>query len=533
MVVWGRALREASLSTAMSVLKLFRRDPAKNRYVDEEFGVFRRERVLPGTAVSVDAAGMRGSQEWHRVPGKSEYYEAHGDEARGERAILVQSVAAIQGLRAQFPDLASGLEAEASFGENMLCSGLDVDSVCLGDVYRVVGSELRLQATSPRRPCANCDRKHGSLFGMKGVRAFCASSGYAGIFFKVLHEGSIEEGSQLILESRRGGSGAIGGGQWSIRQLSQTLYSRADTRYIVPLPWASTRRELIDLACGSYPELAHVEWGEVLQELLGRELAADGAAKRVRQLAFLIWLCLCAASWRFAPPIRPDWMAWCIRMLGGDWALENPLMLAEFNMMGLWPLLLGAQCRSGLFLRNNAMALPLCVSIASSMCLGCFALAPAIALCATAAVHPSATVSSSNANTLNTAQKILASPWFAGWLLVSGTLLGLWGALMGDLHAFKAEVAGEGFAMIMSFDFLAFWALSMCLAWALDVSEGAAGYRWLQTLVPVVGTASWLLTRGGGTVGAVPALQAVCSVDSHEAGMHAMDTAAKERTKQA
>ena len=49
----------------MSVLQLYVRNPAKNRYVNKEkFGTFRRERVPQGEAASVGAVGLQGSQEW-------------------------------------------------------------------------------------------------------------------------------------------------------------------------------------------------------------------------------------------------------------------------------------------------------------------------------------------------------------------------------------------------------------------------------------------------------------------------------------
>ena len=415
--------------------------------------------------------------------------------------------------------LAVGLQAEGAFGENLLCEGMDSDRIFLGDVYRVSGSELLLQATSPRRPCANVDVKHGQIYGVKGVRNYCASSGCAGTFFRVLREGTVREGSKLILESRRGGGLWLGYNQWSMRRLSHTLYAQTkDARYQVPLPWAGTRKELIDLSCGAYPELAHVEWGEVLQELLERELQVDGGSAVLRQTALLIWGGLCGATYALAPPIREDWQAWCVRLLSGDWQGENALIVAEFNLMGLWPLLLAAQCTHGLWApkallpapmaRFGWLQPPLWVFLAATMCLGCFVGAPGVALCATAAVRPGSVTEpysskpSGSCGGGGIVQTILSSRWFASCMLGSAVVLAIWGGTQGDLQAWRTQVRAEGFAMVMSLDFLGLWLLSVCLAWARDQSDDVTlkAYRWLLPAVfPLAGTAAWLLCRCGAT----------------------------------
>lgn len=147
----------------------------------------------------------------------------------------------------------------------------------------------------------------------------------------MLSEGALFEGAELELVSRREEGG---GDAWSMERLSRTLYAKADARYHVPLPWAGTRSELTALCCD--PVLAvsrcaprawfrgslfgepaaagaaqHVEWQEVLRELRERELKAGAPEVRLLRLgAAAIGAALLAASWRSAPPIRPDWAAW-------------------------------------------------------------------------------------------------------------------------------------------------------------------------------------------------------------------------------
>ena len=53
-----------------------------------------------------------------RVPGRSGYYDAGGEQARGERGILVQSTAHIRELVERFPDL--GERSHASHAARLI-----------------------------------------------------------------------------------------------------------------------------------------------------------------------------------------------------------------------------------------------------------------------------------------------------------------------------------------------------------------------------------------------------------------------------
>ena len=179
-----------------NILAVFRRNPEKNRYVDASWGVFHRVQLGADEAVEVSAGGLADSQEWHRSVGKGlARYDSGGEPetTRGERAVLIQSESHIATLVAEFPDLKDGLEQPGCFGENILAKGnaFDATHVFIGDVFSVQGSTLLLQVTSSRRPCANVDIRHGKKYGSKGVRAFCARTGCAGTFFRVLRDGPL------------------------------------------------------------------------------------------------------------------------------------------------------------------------------------------------------------------------------------------------------------------------------------------------------------------------------------------------------
>jgi len=290
-------------------LAVYRRDAAKNRYVDKEkFGVFYRLPLQAGEETHVSAEGMEGSTEWHRAPGKgAPRYEGEPDDVKGERAILIQSESHIAALTEEFPELRESFAAPGAFGENILARGdlFDSKRVHLGDVFGVEGSKLLLQATSSRRPCANVDIRHGKMYGNAGVRAFCARTGYAGSFFRVLAEGALPHDAKLTLKFRQG-PGRLGA-DWSLQRLSEELYTEANASYHVTC-WRGRRVDLRAL-CAEHG-LAEVEWKEVLRELLGRELTADGGCRALRIVSGVVWVALVCYSWRFAPPIRKDWVEW-------------------------------------------------------------------------------------------------------------------------------------------------------------------------------------------------------------------------------
>ena len=147
---------------------------------------------------------------------------------KGERAILIQSESHIATLSKQFPALRDSFAAAGAFGENVLASGdvFDSQHVHIGDVFAVEGSTLLLQATSSRRPCSNVDVRHGRAYGNDGVRAFCARTGCAGSFFRVVRPGTLQPGAAFKLEFRQP-SGRLGA-QWSLHGLSHELYATAN-----------------------------------------------------------------------------------------------------------------------------------------------------------------------------------------------------------------------------------------------------------------------------------------------------------------
>ena len=79
------------------------------------------------------------------------------------------------------------------FGENLTTQGLNEDMVNIGDQYQIGSS--RLVVTQPRMPCY----KLGIKFGRMDILEKFVNSQRPGIYYKVLKEGELGAGDNIIL----------------------------------------------------------------------------------------------------------------------------------------------------------------------------------------------------------------------------------------------------------------------------------------------------------------------------------------------
>jgi len=84
-----------------------------------------------------------------------------------------------------------------SFGENFTISGLDEDSVCLGDIY-AVGDTVRVQVSQPRKPC-NQIYLHLQI---EGIQQRVDETLRTGWYMRVLQTGEVVAGMTVTLVDR-------------------------------------------------------------------------------------------------------------------------------------------------------------------------------------------------------------------------------------------------------------------------------------------------------------------------------------------
>jgi MOSC domain-containing protein YiiM len=145
--------------------------------------------------------GLSGDQQYDRT--------GHGGP---DRALLMYSADHYPRWRQEWgrKDLAAG-----GFGENLTVTGLNEDSACIGDVYRI--GAVRVEVSSPRSPCANLSRLHGIPELVKTI----VQNHRSGWYLRVLQEGWLEAGIPLELVDRPFP-------QWTIRRAANVKRLRAD-----------------------------------------------------------------------------------------------------------------------------------------------------------------------------------------------------------------------------------------------------------------------------------------------------------------
>lgn len=89
------------------------------------------------------------------------------------------------------PDLHPG-----AFGENFTTTGLLESDVCIGDVF-MIGDAL-VQISQPRQPCWKLARR----WRVKDLAVRVQNTGRTGWYFRVLREGHVQVGNDLVLVER-------------------------------------------------------------------------------------------------------------------------------------------------------------------------------------------------------------------------------------------------------------------------------------------------------------------------------------------
>lgn len=208
-------------------------------------------------------------------------------------------------------------------------------------------------------------------------------------------------------------------------------------------------------------------------------------AEPMRKLLFGgLWLGLIVYAFFLAPPNQPDTFDLIQRLATGQWQGINPLIIALFNIMGVWPLIYSGL----LFFDGRGQKIPAWPFAVGSFGVGAFALLPYLAL-----RQPNPRFTGEK----NLWLKLLDSRW-TGLVLAIGTVgLLAYGLIAGDWAEFVQQWRTDRFIHVMSLDFCLLCLLVPSLLGDDLARRGITDSRWFWavSLVPLLGASIYLAVR--------------------------------------
>lgn len=201
-------------------------------------------------------------------------------------------------------------------------------------------------------------------------------------------------------------------------------------------------------------------------------------------LLWLLWAGFILYAFLFAPPDQPDTFDLIQDLSTGQWDGINPLIIALFNLMGVWPLIYSAL----LYADGAGQRIPAWPFAIASFGVGAFALLPYLAL-----RRPNPTFPGKP----NGFIRLMDSRWLGGAIALGTlTLLG-YGLLEGNWADFVAQWQQSRFIHVMSLDFCLLCGLVGTLL-GDDMARRGLDSRqmfWAIALTPLLGIVAYLCFR--------------------------------------
>ncbi|XWK88157.1 MAG: DUF2834 domain-containing protein [Phormidium sp.] len=205
----------------------------------------------------------------------------------------------------------------------------------------------------------------------------------------------------------------------------------------------------------------------------------------IRKISFwLIWLGVAGYAFLLAPPQQPGTFELIKNLSTGQIAGINPLVVALFNIMGVWPMIYSCL----LFFDGRGQKVKAWPFAAASFGVGAFSLLPYLAL-----REPNPEFIGSK----NKFLKVLDSRWTA--ILLTLITLGLagFGVIAGDWQNFIQQWQTSRFIHVMSIDFCL-----LCLLFPALLGDDMARRKmknpaifWAVSLLPLFGSLAYLCLR--------------------------------------
>ncbi|MEH2194639.1 MAG: DUF2834 domain-containing protein [Nostoc sp.] len=205
----------------------------------------------------------------------------------------------------------------------------------------------------------------------------------------------------------------------------------------------------------------------------------------VRKIAFgFLWLGFTIYAFFLAPPEQPGTFELIKNLSTGQWQGVNPLVIALFNLMGIWPLIYSTV----VFIDGRGQKIPAWLFTIASFGVGMFALLPYLAL-----REPN----NKFVGKKNILLKLLDSRVTGIVLTLATVILVAYGLKGGDWGSFVQQWQTNRFINVMSLDFSLFSLLFPAL---LGDDMARRGWKnpqifWLIALIPLFAPLIYLCVR--------------------------------------
>ena len=112
-----------------------------------------------------------------------------------DKAIHLYPIEHYEFWRDKYPDV-DALRHPGAFGENISCTGMTEDKLCLGDIFRI--GDALIQCSHARQPCWKLNHRFGKPDVLKTVLKTTRSGSY----FRVIEPGKVRVGDIINQEHR-------------------------------------------------------------------------------------------------------------------------------------------------------------------------------------------------------------------------------------------------------------------------------------------------------------------------------------------
>lgn len=203
-----------------------------------------------------------------------------------------------------------------------------------------------------------------------------------------------------------------------------------------------------------------------------------------RFVFWALWLGFSLYAFILAPPDRPDTADLILRLSTGVWDDINPVVVALFNAMGVWPLVYAAVA----LVDGRGQKLWAWPFVMAAFAAGAFALLPYLAL-----RQPNPSFDGQKSRLLH----LTESRWLGATLTAGAIALAAFALLKGDWADFWHQWQTSRFIHVASLDFCALWLLFPVLL-KDDLGRRKLSRPWISGAVlalPLVGACLYLALR--------------------------------------